>query len=69
MLGSVAASEEQGRQGSAPSERAAPSERRCIVTRASAPRAGLVRFVRGPDNAVVPDLAETLPGRGVWVSA
>src|SRR5262249_9635060 len=23
----------------------------------------------GPDSAVVPDLAETLPGRGVWVSA
>ena len=45
------------------------SERRCIVTRASAPRAGLVRFVLGPDGAVVPDLAETLPGRGVWVSA
>ena len=45
------------------------SERRCIVTRESAPRAGLVRFVLGPDAAVVPDLAESLPGRGVWVSA
>jgi predicted RNA-binding protein YlxR (DUF448 family) len=45
------------------------SERRCIVTRESAPRAGLVRFVLGPDGAVVPDLAESLPGRGVWVSA
>ena len=45
------------------------SERRCIVTRESAPRAGLVRFVLGPDTAVVPDLAESLPGRGVWVSA
>ena len=45
------------------------SERRCIVTRASAPRAGLIRFVLGPDTAVVPDLAESLPGRGVWVSA
>ena len=48
---------------------AGASERRCIVTRKSAPRAGLVRFVLGPDAAVVPDLAETLPGRGVWVSA
>src|SRR5262245_6935729 len=48
---------------------AAASERRCIVTRESAPRAGLVRFVLGPDGAVVPDLAESLPGRGVWVSA
>jgi predicted RNA-binding protein YlxR (DUF448 family) len=45
------------------------SERRCIVTRESAPRAGLVRFVLGPDQAVVPDLAESLPGRGVWVTA
>jgi len=45
------------------------SERRCIVTRESAPRAGLIRFVLGPDTAVVPDLAENLPGRGVWVSA
>jgi hypothetical protein len=45
------------------------SERRCIVTRESAPRAGLIRFVLGPDAAVVPDLAETLPGRGVWVTA
>jgi predicted RNA-binding protein YlxR (DUF448 family) len=45
------------------------AERRCIVTRKSAPRAGLVRFVLGPDGAVVPDLAETLPGRGVWVIA
>lgn len=45
------------------------SERRCIVTRESAPRAGLVRFVLGPDAAVVPDLAEALPGRGVWVTA
>jgi predicted RNA-binding protein YlxR (DUF448 family) len=47
----------------------AQGERRCIVTRESAPRAGLIRFVLGPDAAVVPDLAENLPGRGVWVSA
>ncbi len=43
--------------------------RRCIVTRESQPRAGLIRFVVGPDDAVVPDLAERLPGRGLWVSA
>jgi len=63
MLVSEIASEEHERPGSA------PAERRCIVSRESAPRAGLVRFVRGPDNTVVPDLAETLPGRGVWVTA
>ena len=43
--------------------------RRCIVTRESQPRAGLIRFVVGPDDAVTPDIAERLPGRGMWVSA
>lgn len=44
-------------------------ERRCIVTRDAEPRTGLIRFVVGPDGLVVPDLAEKLPGRGIWVSA
>lgn len=44
-------------------------ERRCIATRESQPKAGLIRFVIGPDLEVVPDLAERLPGRGIWVSA
>ncbi len=44
-------------------------ERRCIVTRESGPRAGLIRFVIGPGDEIVPDLAERLPGRGLWVSA
>jgi predicted RNA-binding protein YlxR (DUF448 family) len=30
---------------------------------------GLIRFVGGPANQVVPDLARKLPGRGVWVAA
>ncbi len=29
----------------------------------------LIRFVAGPDGAVVPDLARKLPGRGLWVAA
>ncbi len=29
----------------------------------------MIRFVVGPDRAVVPDLAEKLPGRGMWLSA
>lgn len=29
----------------------------------------MIRFVIGPDRAVVPDLAERLPGRGIWLSA
>ncbi len=43
--------------------------RRCLVTGVSAPRAGLIRFVAGPDGTVVPDLGEKLPGRGLWVAA
>src|SRR5260370_37613794 len=28
-----------------------------------------MRFVVGPDGAVVPDLKRRLPGRGVWITA
>ncbi|PIE12069.1 MAG: hypothetical protein CSA72_02875 [Rhodobacterales bacterium] len=45
------------------------SERTCIVTRDSQPKEGLIRFVVGPDGAVVPDILEKLPGRGMWVTA
>lgn len=45
------------------------SERRCIVTRDTGPKTGLIRFVAGPDDEIVPDLAERLPGRGLWVTA
>lgn len=44
-------------------------ERTCIVTRIAQPTDGMIRFVRGPDDAVVPDLRAKLPGRGAWVSA
>ena len=44
-------------------------ERRCIVTGESQPKAGLIRFVVGPDGQVVPDIAGKLPGRGMWVAA
>jgi predicted RNA-binding protein YlxR (DUF448 family) len=44
-------------------------ERRCIVTRETGPKAGLIRFVASPDGEIVPDLAGKLPGRGFWVSA
>ena len=47
----------------------AEDERRCIVTREIEGKAGLIRFVIGPDNQVVPDVLEKLPGRGMWVSA
>ena len=45
------------------------NERTCIVTRKAGEADGLIRFVRGPDGAIVPDLKRTLPGRGCWVTA
>ncbi len=44
-------------------------ERRCIVTGESQPKAGLVRFVVGPDAQIVPDVLNRLPGRGIYVEA
>jgi predicted RNA-binding protein YlxR (DUF448 family) len=46
-----------------------PSIRQCIVTREVLAPDEMVRFVRAPDGAVVPDLKRELPGRGVWVMA
>ena len=44
-------------------------ERRDLVTGEVMPEERLVRFVAGPDGAVVPDVARKLPGRGLWVEA
>ncbi|MGI3164245.1 RNA-binding protein [Pseudooceanicola sp. 200-1SW] len=44
-------------------------ERKCIVTGEAQPKAGLIRFVVGPEGQVVPDLAGKLPGRGIWVTS
>jgi len=49
-------------------KRAAP-QRTCIATGEEGPTEGYVRFVRGPDDAVVVDAAEKLPGRGAWVKS
>lgn len=43
--------------------------RRCVATRTSRPTSGMIRFVVGPDDMLVPDLAARLPGRGMWVGA
>ena len=43
--------------------------RRCLVTGESHPKAELLRFVVGPDRRIVPDVAERLPGRGLWTLA
>jgi uncharacterized protein len=44
-------------------------DRRCFVTYVRKPTDELVRFVVAPDNSIVPDLAERLPGRGLWLSS
>jgi len=43
--------------------------RRCVVSRLSQPKEAMIRFVIAPDMRVVPDLAQRLPGRGIWLSA
>jgi predicted RNA-binding protein YlxR (DUF448 family) len=48
---------------------AEPSERRCIATGLSGPKDPMIRFFVGPDGMIVADLAEKLPGRGIWLSA
>lgn len=45
------------------------AERKCIVTGEVQPKAGLIRFVIGPDGTVVPDILGKLPGRGMYVTA
>jgi predicted RNA-binding protein YlxR (DUF448 family) len=42
--------------------------RRCIVTGEVRDRGALLRFVVGPDGAIVPDIEARLPGRGLWLT-
>lgn len=44
-------------------------ERKCVVSGESQPKQGLIRFVIGPDDMVVPDVLGRLPGRGIYVAA
>lgn len=44
-----------------------PTTRRSIATGARLPRDRMLRLVVGPDGAIVPDVAGTLPGRGMWL--
>ncbi|MDX2287468.1 MAG: RNA-binding protein [Hyphomicrobiaceae bacterium] len=43
--------------------------RTCALSRQERDRADMIRFVAGPDDVICPDLAEKLPGRGVWITA
>ena len=51
------------------SRRSDGGNRRCIVNGTSLSRHNGIRFVVGPEDAVVPDLLAKLPGRGLWVGA
>lgn len=42
-------------------------ERRCLVTGEVCDKSLLLRFVVGPENRIVPDVAGKLPGRGLWM--
>lgn len=43
--------------------------RQCALTRSERPTDELIRFVAGPGDAIYPDLARKLPGRGIWITA
>lgn len=45
------------------------AERRCLVSGDVLPKAALVRFVVSPGGEIVPDVADRLPGRGLWLTA
>jgi predicted RNA-binding protein YlxR (DUF448 family) len=47
----------------------AGGERFCALSRAAKPVEEMIRFVVGPDSAVVPDVKRKLPGRGIWLTA
>jgi len=56
-------------RGGKTKDRSNGPERRCIVTGESGPKRGMIRFVVGPDETIVPDIVGRLPGRGIWVSS
>jgi uncharacterized protein len=43
--------------------------RRCFVSGTVQPTGLMLRFVVAPDGRVVPDVAQRLPGRGLWLTA
>lgn len=44
------------------------SERKCIVSATLGTKDQLIRFVQDPEGRIMADLANKLPGRGVWVT-
>ena len=56
-------------RGGASKDRSDGPERKCLATGEVQPKYGLIRFVIGPEDQVVPDIAGKLPGRGMYVAA
>ena len=56
-------------RGGVPKDRDDGPDRKCIATGDVQPKHGLVRFVVGPDDQLVPDILGKLPGRGIYVAA
>ena len=56
-------------RGGASKDRSEGAERKCLATGEVQPKYGLVRFVVGPEDQVVPDILGKLPGRGFYVAA
>ena len=56
-------------RGGVSKDRSDGPERKCIATGEVQPKYGLIRFVVGPDDQIVPDIAGKLPGRGIYVAA
>jgi uncharacterized protein len=42
-------------------------ERKCVATGQILPKTQLLRFVISPDQEIVVDVAQRLPGRGIWL--
>lgn len=43
--------------------------RECLVTGENLPKSAMIRFAVAPDGELAVDLAEKLPGRGLWIKA
>ena len=43
--------------------------RKCLVTGSSIDKKNLIKFVIGPENQLIADIDQNLPGRGYWVKA
>ena len=44
-------------------------QRRCISSGEVCDKSAMIRFIVGPNNEIIPDISEKLPGRGIWVKS